>query len=576
MKSARTSWLFLLAILALAFGLRWRGICHQLPQWTYLDGFVELVQTQYLRDPLSVKWPDMNLGYYPYLTSATAAVLPDMPAARGEGGAAESILEASREPWVRVRFAAILLSLGAVVGAWGIARRFVSSSFALLAAAIVATSLVHVTFSSEQRPHGPASGMVALALWATLAFREQGTARSLSIAMLALCLAVAALQSSFALLVPLAIAWRWRDTSTTGRRSLVPAAIAGLALLAVTVRLAYPFHFDERSGSAGEYDTGAETVWMGGHALYTERFHARGFGVLAKTFAGFDPLLLALALGSVVLWLVARLRGRLALSRERTAALWTCLGYTLPFVLVFGIYDMTYDRFVLPLVPLLAVAVAWGCERVWNALPASAHRPIAGLVLTTAVLAFPLWATWRLGTIREREDTFEAAARWLEANADAERDRILLLQNFDLPLLYEPASLAALNDSYTLYWTAFQRKLPALDPAVATYRIARPPRNEDEEQADEEFLTPKRLRELGFRYVVSMPPRRGGVHDAEAVDLLKSLRKGMERVATFAPAGEDERRTRAPDFGFGVTESATLWNLLSIEALGPRIEIFRL
>jgi hypothetical protein len=228
MKSARTSWLFLLAILALAFGLRWRGICHQLPQWTYLDGFVELVQTQYLRDPLSVKWPDMNLGYYPYLTSATAAVLPDMPAARGEGGAAESILEASREPWVRVRFAAILLSLGAVVGAWGIARRFVSSSFALLAA--------------EQRPHGPASGMVALALWATLAFREQGTARSLSIAMLALCLAVAALQSSFALLVPLAIAWRWRDTSTTGRRSLVPAAIAGLALLAVTVRLAYPFH----------------------------------------------------------------------------------------------------------------------------------------------------------------------------------------------------------------------------------------------------------------------------------------------------------------------------------------------
>jgi hypothetical protein len=576
MKSARTSWLFLLAILALAFALRWRGICHQLPQWTYLDGFVELVQTQYLRDPQSVKWPDMNLGYYPYLTSATAAVLPDMAAARGEGGVAEAVLEASREPWVRVRLAAILLSLGAVIGAWGVARRFVSSSFALLAAAIVATSLVHVTFSSEQRPHGPASGMVALALWATLVFREQGTARSLSIAMLALCLAVAALQSSFALLVPLAIAWWCRDISETGRKTLVPAAIAGLALLALTVRLAYPFHFDERSGSAGEYDTGAETVWMGGHALYTERFHGRGFGVLAKTFAGFDPLLLALAVGAALLWLIARLRGRLEPSRERTAALWICLGYLLPFVLVFGIYDMTYDRFVLPLVPLLAVAVAWGCERVWNVLPAAVRHPLGGVALAACVLGFPLWAAWRLGTLREREDTFEAAARWIEANADASNDRILLLQNFDLPLLYEPASLAALNDSYTLYWTAFQRKLPPFEPGTTSYKVARPPRNEEEEQADAEFLTPKRLRELGFRYVVSMPPRRGGVHDAEAVDLLKSLRKGMERVATFAPAGEEERRARTLDFGFGVTESSTLWNLLSIEAFGPRIEIFRL
>ena len=576
MKSARTSWLFLLAILALAFALRWRGICHQLPQWTYLDGFVELVQTQYLRDPQSVKWPDMNLGYYPYLTSATAAVLPDMAAARGEGGVAEAVLEASREPWVRIRLAAILLSLGAVIGAWGIARRFVSSSFALLAAAIVATSLVHVTFSSEQRPHGPASGMVALALWATLVFRERGTPRSLAIALAALCFAVAALQSSFALLVPLAIAWKLREAPPTERKPLTWTALAGLALLAVTVRLAYPFHFDERSGSAGEYDTGAETVWMGGHALYTERFHARGFGVLAKTFAGFDPLLLALAVGAALLWLVAHLRGRLELSRERTASLWICLGYLLPFVLVFGIYDMTYDRFVLPLVPLLAVTVAWGCERVWNVLPAAARHPLGGLAVAVCVLGFPLWASWRLGTLREREDTFEAAARWIETNADASSDRILLLQNFDLPLLYEPSSLAALNDSYTLYWTAFQRKLPPFEPGTTSYKVARPPRNEEEEQADAEFLTPKRLRELGFRYVVSMPPRRGGVHDAEAVDLLKNLRKGMERVATFAPAGEEERRARTPDFGFGVTESSTLWNLLSIEAFGPRIEIFRL
>ena len=66
------------------------------------------------------------------------------------------------------------------------------------------------------------------------------------------------------------------------------------------------------------------------------------------------------------------------------------------------------------------------------------------------------------------------------------------------------------------------------------------------------------------------------MNDAEAVESLKALRKSLRKVATFAPAGEDERRVRAPDFGFGVTESSTVWNLLSIEAFGPRIEIFEL
>lgn len=575
MTSRRTTALALLALLALAFALRVRGICHQLPQWTYLDGYVELVQAQYLRDPGSIAWPDMNLGYYPYLTSAVAAALPDVPSARGEGGALEAALAAAREPWVRIRLAAILLSLGAVLGTWGIARRFVSAPFALLAAALVATSLVHVTYAAEQRPHGPASGTVALAVWALLSLREDGRARSQLVAALAVGVAIATLQSSAALVLAWALAWWWRRSRASRSRELA-LGLASLAIVAVCVRLAYPFHFDARSGSAGEYETGAETLWMGGHALYVERFHGRGFAVMLRTLAGFDPWLLLLAALATLAWLAALVRRRASRSREVRAGAAVCLGYCAPFVLVFGVYDMTYDRFVLPLVPFLAVWVAVGCERAWRALPARARTLPAAALGSALALGFPAAIAWRLGTLRERPDTFELAARWVESSVQPRSERVLLLQNFDLPVLYETASLAALNDSQTLYWTAFQRRLPPPGPDVATFDVSRPPRSADGETADREFLTPRRLRELGFRYVVALPPRRGGVSDAEAVDALRSLRKGLERVATFAPAGEDDRRSRVPDFGFGVTESSTAWNLLSIEAFGPRIEVFRL
>ena len=202
--------------------------------------------------------------------------------------------------------------------------------------------------------------------------------------------------------------------------------------------------------------------------------------------------------------------------------------------------------------------------------------PASAVALAPILLAPSLAAAWHLGTLREREDTFESAARWLDRNAKPGSDRILLLQNIDLPLAYSRESLAELNDSQTLFWTKFQRNLPPELQSQAAFHVARPPRQSDEDEADAEYLTPRKLRESGFRYVVSMPPRRGGVNDAEAVEALKALRKGLQKVATFAPAGEDERRARAPDFGFGVTESSTVWNLLSIEAFGPRIEIFEL
>jgi hypothetical protein len=213
-------------------------------------------------------------------------------------------------------------------------------------------------------------------------------------------------------------------------------------------------------------------------------------------------------------------------------------------------------------------------------LAAIAGTPSAfAAVLTLGTLGVPLAATWRMGSVRASADTFEEAARWIEANVDAPSQRVLFLQNIDLPLLYEREALAELNDSRTLYWTAFQRSHPA--PEGTGFRVARPPRAQggdetEEDVVDTSFLTPKRLRELGYDFVVALPPKRGGVNDADAVGALRALRKNLERVALFAPAEDEEKRVRTLDFGPRVTETSTAWNLFAIRAFGPRIEIFRL
>lgn len=578
MVTRRTSWIALAVIVALAFVLRWRGVGSQLPQWTHLDGYVELTQQQYLRDPESVRWPDMNLGYYPYATSALAAALPDVMLRHGEGGPTEELLAAAREPWVRIRLASILLSLGAVVGAFAIARRFVTTPFALLASALVATSLVHATFSAEQRPHGPASGTAALALWALLALRSDGRARSQFVAAAGVALALATLQTGAALMLSWAIAWWFRRERASAAREALQWVV-GLALVAIAIWLAYPFHFDERAGSAGHYETGDENIWMGGHALYTERLGFRGFSVMWNTFLGFDPWLIVLGGVAASAWTVVRLRKQHVADRERRHDTLVVLGYVLPFVVVFGVYDMTYDRFVLSLVPFVALGIVVGLQALWRQLPGKLRHPAFAAVLTLGTLGVPFAATWRMGSVRASADTFEEAARWIEANVDAPSQRVLLLQNIDLPLLYEREALAELNDSRTLYWTAFQRSRPA--PEGTGFRVARPPRAQggdetEEEAVDTNFLTPKRLRELGYDFVVALPPKRGGVNDADAVGALRALRKNLERVALFAPAEDEEKRVRTLDFGPRVTETSTAWNLFAIRAFGPRIEIFRL
>jgi hypothetical protein len=577
MKSLRAQILALLVIVAAAFALRFRGLNSQLPQWTYWDGYVLYDQTQYLRGELQPEGPVRTLGYYPYLSAAVASVLPAVQLERASDDSVE-LLARARERWMRPRLASMLLSLFAVVGAWGIARHFVRPGYALLAAALTATSLLHITYSTAQRPHGAASGMTALAIWSVLYMRRAGGWRGTLTAAFGVGLAIAALQSGFATLVAFAIAWVWRkDRGRLGRDLL--ALVASALIVAVFVRVFYPFHFDDRAGPGAVLETSGSTLTLAGHTIHLSKLTGRGFWILGSSFALFDPVVTLLALVAAIPWLAGTLRAKDGIERELRRDAWVCLGYALPFFAVFGMYELTFERFALPVVPLLAVAAACGCERVATWLPrlASGRLAAAGFAL---VLALPVVAAWKLGTLRSEPDTFEVAARYVEEHALPGDAKVLLLQNFDLPSPYSGAALREMARNSTLYWTSSQREL--VDPAsdATGLRIIRRKQPDFDDAGEEvepaEPVTQKWLTDNGVKFVVALQASRG-LRDPSSLDLVRQLRKAGKRALLISPFGEPTKRDESRlDLGFGLTESGTALQILRTRTYGPQIEIFEL
>jgi hypothetical protein len=119
---------------------------------------------------------------------------------------------------------------------------------------------------------------------------------------------------------------------------------------------------------------------------------------------------------------------------------------------VIGLFAVTYQRFVLPLIPYLACAAAAGTAWIAERLPGRptrTDRPTrtgrawARGLFVAAVLAWPAWTTWRLGSLRVAPDTLEQAAAWLQDHTDAGVTRTFLPPGSDLPLARRPEVLRA-------------------------------------------------------------------------------------------------------------------------------------
>jgi 4-amino-4-deoxy-L-arabinose transferase-like glycosyltransferase len=271
------------------------------------------------------------------------------------------------------RIIVLLLGLGVVVATWWLGKRAYGAPAATVAAAVVAVETTHVLYSHMAVTDVPLTLGVAVSLALMVSGR-------LEWAGLAAGLATGAKYPGVFLLVPLAVAG-WKQW----RRLAVAGALGLAAFLATS-----PFvlvHPGQAAHEAFRVQRLARQGWLG-----FEHDHVSLVAFPARLWSGMGPVLIVAVLGlGVAAW-----------RRRRTDLI------LVAFVLAYFVDLLTlrahFDRYVLPLVPPLAVLAG----RIRTLAP-----------VTLLLLAIPLTWSIRKDIDLARTDTRITAHDWIEAHLPA-------------------------------------------------------------------------------------------------------------------------------------------------------------
>ena len=261
----------------------------------------------------------------------------------------------------------IVVGLFAIVAAERLATRVAGPRMGLTVALVLALEPLHIRYSLVPGPDVLLTLFVTLGLLETIGVLQRGRRRDSVLAGLFMGLGIATKYSPALLVLPLAIAHAWSPTRARGARFATSLAVAIGTFAACS-----PFSWLDLAGHRGEL--GAEI----------SAFLHGPFG------AGAHPAALTYALGIVprdlgwplaLLLAVAVIRSLVRPSRERVVL----LAYALPFALVLGVATSAFDRYLLPIVPVLLVLGASGIRdglalpslRRW--IPVVAVAGLAGL-----------------------------------------------------------------------------------------------------------------------------------------------------------------------------------------------------
>jgi hypothetical protein len=574
MPSRSITLLGLALVLLGAWVLRVRGLDCQLPQWTHSDGYVLRNQAAHLRGEMSAEDVRESVGYYPKLPIAAVAYLPEV-APRLEGlDPLERALALARAPWTHIRRVSVWLSLGAVAVAYALARRFMGPGPALLAAALTATSLLHVTYSAAQRPHGMLSSVTSLAVLALLHARSRAGLSSQLAGALGVAASLATLQSGFAVLPAWLVAW-WRRRERASVRVELVAAALSLALVALVTAWAYePFFAGAGGAGGGGESAGADLALAGRHAIDWSDGLGRGALVLGRAFALYEPVIALGVLAALLALAWPALRRRVALDAAMREDLWVCLGFVLPYAGFFALFGRTLDRFAMPLIPFAAVAAAWGFQ-AWGRALLSERRRVTGAALAAVLLALPTLACWRLGTLRSRPDTLELAAQWIAERSDPGRRKVVLAAlNLELPFFYSERALETLDHAGMADWTRFQRSMDADAFSEERFDVERE-RNLLDAPAD--GAAP----EWNPDFVVLHTSGVRARDERFSAELKRWRERGAQSIviSPFEESPDSLRRESGvreqsrPVQMYGIAEEPTLPLLFASQRLGPRLRI---
>jgi hypothetical protein len=572
--------LVLVALLVLtAFGgwLRLRSASFGLPARQNYDEKYMFDELDMLRSGRPDVRADPAFGIYPLLLPRLVRLFDSQAAKPPPRTFAEELERASRDLHLLRSFAA-LLALLCVPCTWFLARRFLDTRGALLATALMATSLLHVWYAGQARPHSPASGAIALALVGALSIRRHGTGWAYALAALGTLLAIGSSQIGVGVLPSLVLAHLLRPRSG----SQLAHAWFGAALLAIAwgAWILCPGWF-QRGASLAPIETGASA------------FVGKGFARIALGLWHFEPWLAALALAGVCAWSARRCAAffrpkpaeaapvppfegprllRWLRGREDLAIL---CAWALPYLGSILLFDRSAQRYFLPLMPCTAALAAWSLGEA-AACAAPRWRTLAGLA--PGLLLFTLQAALalRATAVLTAPDTSAAAAHWIESELDPAQARIALLPGLDLPLAREPESL---QRGYYLEqkpssWARYQQNRGQGAPGSTAWKLFTLPLHGAAAwtRAREDPLG--FLEEAGTDYIVVELAGR-----AMLGEVVESLRSCTTLVARFSPMRQDE----GDDTPFLWWDHQNeyregrwwIWRLLQARSMGSVLEIRR-
>ena len=268
------------------------------------------------------------------------------------------------------RVVAVVIGLGGVGAAWWLGRRAYGTGAAIVGAAAVAVATTHVAYSRM----AVTDVLLTLGITCVLALAVEGR---IEWAGLAVGLAASAKYPGAIAAVPVVVAG-WGSWKALGRAGAL--AVAGFALTSPFVLI----HAGSAWDDVSRVQRLARAGWLG-----FENDPVTPVAYLDRLWEAIGPLLLVAAAG-VVAGLVRRTRTDLVL-----------LSFAAVYWLTLMPQQAHFDRYVLPLVPVLAVL-------------AGSIRAVVPVALVA--LALPL--AWTVADAREltRADTRLRADAWVTAN----------------------------------------------------------------------------------------------------------------------------------------------------------------
>lgn len=578
----RTFWL-LLALTCAALLLRLYGIDHSVPHSKEADAHMAL-HVELIRAGATEPDPNHNDVQYPIILPGLLSLVPDTQPHPGPNDSLDSHLSAAAHVYVETRIEMALFGVLAIPLTFLLARRFLGRGWSSFAAAMIAVSFLHQSFAQQARPHAAAATVFLLAVLAAMRLARRPDWKGYAMAFASAAVAIGTLQSGLSVLLPLFVAMHvgvlrvvhehpLRLTARLVAPWFAVPLVAGLAFAVF-----YPFLHNEGAGAEYGWPTieGTRLVWAD-HNIDLKDWRGQGFATLARTMWFYEPLALVLLLISAGAWFVRKLP--IYRPVERWSDFWVAASFALPYLIAVGLFRYTFERFLLPLLPYIAVCAAWGLAFWAQKLSDGARR--AWVTCAVLALGVPLFASTRLAWLRAGDDTLERTADWIAAQPDIASTPVYIMPFFDLPLARSRDSLDPSDGrprAILSRWSVYQKRRGAdeLPPPHfdLRYLVPRPdlgfpyPRNETDTRAY--------LQALGPGYFVldmSLQPARAGLDNLRA-----ALRENGPPVFRSAP--EDEGSS-AP-FGFPLEDEVVPgWpnvfrRALRIQAVGPVVEVFRL